>query len=122
MTDHSCPFCSIPRDEIIASNDTAFAIRDIFPVSPGHMLIIPYRHVSSWFESTEEERLDMLRLMDDLQKDLEERKNPSAYNIGINVGEGAGQTVMHVHIHLIPRYPGDVDDPMGGIRAVISPR
>ena len=116
----TCPFCTLPQEAWIASNDLAVAFFDIFPVSPGHALFIPRRHVSSWFEATREEREALLALVDEVKEQLDARQpKPDGYNLGLNVGEVAGQSVMHLHMHLIPRFEGDVDDPRGGIRAVI---
>ncbi|VAW95014.1 HIT family protein [hydrothermal vent metagenome] len=115
-----CPFCEIvnndPLHRIVAQNELAFIVRDGFPVSEGHTLIIPKRHVASFFEITSEERESLFALLDSEKKVLDKELNPDAYNIGINDGVAAGQTVSHLHIHLIPRFRGDVDDPRGGIR------
>jgi len=113
------PFLSLPTDRHVASNALAFAIRDGFPVSPGHTLIVPRRLVASWFEATREEQVAMLELLDAVRAQLDAELHPDGYNIGINVGPAAGQTVMHLHMHLIPRFIGDVPDPRGGIRHVI---
>ena len=91
-------------------------IRDGFPVSEGHTLIIPKRHIASIFEATIEEQVDIFTTLKKAKKQLEKTLNPDGYNIGINDGISAGQTVMHLHIHLIPRYAGDQNDPRGGIR------
>ncbi len=115
----SCPFCSLPPDRQLLANDRAVAVRDGFPVSPGHTLIIPRRHVASFFEVTDEERADLMRLLDAARDALDQQFRPAGYNIGINDGIAAGQTVPHLHIHLIPRYEGDRDDPRGGIRWVL---
>ena len=115
----ACLFCSVPRDEILIDGAIAIARRDTYPVSPGHTLIIPRRHVASFFETTEEERLAMMKLLDQAKAILDEKHKPDGYNIGINGGAAAGQTVMHLHIHLIPRYAGDSSDPRGGVRRVI---
>ncbi len=96
-----------------------FAIRDGFPVAPGHTLIVPRRLVATWFEATREEQVAMLELLDVVKAQLDAELQPDGYNIGINVGPAAGQTVMHLHMHLIPRFNGDVPDPRGGIRHVI---
>jgi diadenosine tetraphosphate (Ap4A) HIT family hydrolase len=114
-----CPFCNLPRERIIHADDLAFVVRDAFPVSPGHMLIIPHRHVASFFEVTESERASLLRLLDEARQALDAELHPHGYNIGINDGDAAGQTVRHLHVHLIPRYRGDVPDPRGGIRWVV---
>jgi diadenosine tetraphosphate (Ap4A) HIT family hydrolase len=115
-----CPFCQIPSERIIAQNEHAFAIRDAFPVSPGHTLIIPKRHVGSFFDATQEEKLDLLALLDEAKAVIDGEYQPASYNIGINDGAAAGQTVPHLHIHLIPRYTDDVEDPRGGVRWVVA--
>lgn len=118
--DNNCPFCKVESErEIIASSLLSVAFYDGFPVSPGHALIIPKRHVSSFFDLSKEELQDLLNLADSVKRILEERYHPDGYNIGINVGEAAGQSIFHVHMHLIPRYQGDVPSPRGGVRGVI---
>ena len=118
--DNNCPFCKVESErEIIASSLLSVAFYDVFPFSPGHALIIPKRHVSSFFDLSKEERQDLLNLADSVKRILEERYHPDGYNIGINVGEAAGQSIFHVHMHLIPRYQGDVPSPRGGVRGVI---
>jgi diadenosine tetraphosphate (Ap4A) HIT family hydrolase len=119
VTTNACPFCSIPPERVVAENDLALVIRDEFPVSPGHALIITRRHVASFFKITDDERSAMLMLLDQEKADIDARWAPSSYNIGINDGAQAGQTVPHLHIHLIPRYPGDRVDPRGGVRWVL---
>ena len=114
-----CPFCQIPTDRITTQNEHAFAIRDAFPVSPGHTLIIPKRHIASFFETTQEEKIALLELLDDVKAVIDGEYQPASYNIGINDGAAAGQTVPHLHIHLIPRYKNDVEDPRGGVRWVL---
>jgi len=94
-------------------------IRDGYPVSPGHTLVIPKRHVGSFFQVTPDERSDLLALLDDAKAQMGLEFKPDGYNIGINDGPAAGQTVPHLHIHLIPRYDGDRADPRGGVRWVI---
>jgi diadenosine tetraphosphate (Ap4A) HIT family hydrolase len=111
----SCPFCTLLSSGIVA-NDYAKAIPDGFPVSPGHTLIIPKRHIGSLFEATEEERAALFDLLGVMREKLLQELNPDGFNIGINDGAAAGQTVMHLHIHLIPRYSGDMPDPRGGVR------
>jgi diadenosine tetraphosphate (Ap4A) HIT family hydrolase len=112
-------FCRIPREQILIDGPLAVAARDSYPVSKGHALIIPRRHVASFFETTDEERLAMLKLLDEVKAALDKELKPDGYNIGINGGAAAGQTVMHLHIHLIPRYAGDRADPRGGVRWII---
>ena len=118
--DNNCPFCKAESErDISASSSLSVAFFDGFPVSPGHALIIPRRHVASFFELTQEEQQDLLNLADRVKRIVEERYHPDGYNIGINVGEAAGQSIFHVHMHLIPRYKGDVPNPRGGVRGVI---
>jgi diadenosine tetraphosphate (Ap4A) HIT family hydrolase len=104
---------------VVQSTELAVAIRDGFPVSPGHTLIIPKRHISSFFEITDAERIDLMSLLAAARVDLDRQFHPAGYNIGINDGAAAGQTVPHLHIHLIPRYSGDQNDPRGGVRWVL---
>jgi len=115
----ACVFCSLPHDRIIDSNELAMTIRDGFPISPGHTLVIPKRHVGSFFEITTEERNALFALLDSAKAALDQAYHPSGYNIGINDGAAAGQTVPHLHIHLIPRFDGDQTDPRGGVRWII---
>lgn len=114
-----CPFCALSRDRIVISDGLSVVIRDSFPVSPGHTLIIPRRHFGSFFDVTAEERASLLQLLDQAQQALASEFHPDGWNIGINDGSAAGQTVPHLHIHLIPRYAGDSADPRGGVRWVI---
>jgi diadenosine tetraphosphate (Ap4A) HIT family hydrolase len=116
---NSCPFCTLPSERIVEENELAVLMLDGYPVSPGHSLVIPKRHVRSFFETTEQERLSILALLDRAKALVHESRHPDGYNIGINDGSAAGQTVPHLHIHLIPRYVGDQDDPRGGVRWVI---
>jgi len=111
-----CPLCTLPLSRIRYANDLAFGVLDGFPVSPGHTLILPRRHVTSFFATTLEERTALLALLDEAKARLDRELRPAGYNIGINDGVAAGQTVRHLHIHLIPRYLGDCPDPRGGIR------
>jgi diadenosine tetraphosphate (Ap4A) HIT family hydrolase len=115
----TCPFCTLPAERIVAADNFALVIRDGFPVSPGHTLIIPRRHVGSFFEVTTEERDALFAHLDNAKAALDKEFAPAGYNIGINEGQAAGQTVMHLHMHLIPRYVGDRPDPRGGVRWVI---
>jgi len=114
-----CPFCKLPPDRIIDSNDFGLVIRDGFPVSPGHTLIIPKRHVGSFFEISKVERDALLLLLDNAKETIGAELQPDGFNIGINDGPSAGQTVPHLHIHLIPRYKNDQADPRGGVRWII---
>ncbi len=112
-----CIFCN--REDAVIENDLAQVIHDGYPVSQGHLLVIPRRHVASWFEATPDERAALFDLVDRAREYLEQRYQPDGFNIGINVGEAAGQSVFHLHIHLIPRYTGDLENPKGGVRGVI---
>lgn len=118
--DNNCPFCKVESErEIIASTSLSIAFFDGYPVSQGHVLIIPRRHVASFFDLAENEQLDMLMLAKRVKDIIDEMYHPDGYNIGVNVGEAAGQSVFHVHMHVIPRYKGDVPNPRGGVRGVI---
>lgn len=111
-----CAFCSLPPERIIDSSPLGMVIRDGFPISPGHTLIIPKRHVGSFFELESKERFELLALLDTAKLVLDKEFSPQGYNIGINDGPAAGQTVLHLHIHLVPRYTNDWADPRGGVR------
>lgn len=115
----SCPFCDPPEDRLFAQDQLAIALWDGYPISPGHALIIPRRHIASWFDATEAEQFALLGLINSAKAIVDQRHQPDGYNIGINIGAVAGQTVFHLHIHLIPRFVGDVDEPRGGVRHVI---
>lgn len=120
---NDCPFCSrIARDEIIVANDLAVAMFDGYPVSPGHTLIVPRRHVADFLAMTQEEQAAVWALMDPARRNIEKEHSPDGYNIGVNIGAAGGQTIAHAHLHVIPRYAGDVEDPRGGIRWVIRAR
>ncbi|MCB9615531.1 MAG: HIT family protein [Sandaracinus sp.] len=115
-------FLSVPRERWVAQNALAFALRDLHPVTEGHTLVIPKRLVVDFFETTDEERLALFALVDEVKRALDATLRPDGYNVGFNAGEAAGQTVFHLHLHVIPRYRGDVEDPRGGIRHVIPGR
>jgi diadenosine tetraphosphate (Ap4A) HIT family hydrolase len=104
---------------MLEANGSAFVVLDSYPVSPGHSLVISRRHVANIFDLTEIEIGDVLRLVRCARRRLDDTLRPAGFNVGVNVGTDAGQTVMHVHVHVIPRYPGDVESPMGGVRGVI---
>ncbi len=114
-----CIFCNLASERIIAENELCFAIRDGFPVSEGHTLIIPKRHVADYFDLTSDEIAAMQAMMKESKCQLDNTLHPDGYNVGVNVNAAAGQTVFHVHMHLIPRYIGDVENPKGGVRGVI---
>jgi diadenosine tetraphosphate (Ap4A) HIT family hydrolase len=117
-SDGKCPFCT-PVREVLMENDHALAVFDGYPVSRGHALVIPKRHVATIFDLDAEEYRGALDLLRELKPYLEKKHRTDAFNVGVNCGETAGQTVDHAHIHLIPRYPGDVANPRGGIRNII---
>lgn len=115
-----CPFCHLDKSrEIIAESPMAYAIFDIFPVCNGHALIIPWRHCSDYFELSLEEQSACWLLINEVKKVVDKQYQPDGYNVGININFSAGQTIPHVHFHLIPRYKGDIIDPRGGVRGVI---
>ncbi|WP_157280060.1 HIT family protein [Orenia marismortui] len=114
-----CIFCNTEELEIILESQFSFAIFDKYPVNKGHLLIIPKRHFSSFFELSKEEMNDIYDLINQGKEKLDKLYSPDGYNIGVNVGETAGQTIMHLHIHIIPRYKGDIENPRGGIRKLM---
>ena len=122
MPEKVCPFCNLPPDRIISESDLVLTIRDAFPVSPGHTLIIPRRHAASVFDLNIMEKAAILGAIEEAKKELDKEFSPAGYNIGVNDGPAAGQTIPHVHIHLIPRYEGDTEDPRGGVRWVFPER
>lgn len=114
-----CPFCNFIQDRIIDQDEYVMVIRDGFPVSEGHTLIIPHRHVGSYFDTTPEERASIEAMLLKHRALLSAEFDVIDFNIGINDGPLAGQTVPHLHVHLIPRREGDMEDPRGGVRYVI---
>ncbi|MEY3172513.1 MAG: hypothetical protein RLZZ436_426, partial [Planctomycetota bacterium] len=118
---HMSPFLLVPPSTWLAANELAFALADGFPVSPGHTLVVTRRLVPTWFDATPAEQSALLTLVSEVRQLLDRtlQPKPDGYNVGFNAGSAAGQTVPHLHIHVIPRYHGDVPDPRGGIRAVI---
>jgi diadenosine tetraphosphate (Ap4A) HIT family hydrolase len=115
----SCPFCDPEPGRIIERAPLALALRDGFPVSTGHSLVVPRRHIASLIDLEPDEARALWALLKDVRSLLDSEHRPDGYNIGINDGTAAGQTVMHLHVHLIPRYHGDRPDPRGGLRWVI---
>ena len=114
----ACELCS--RHEVLLENALAYVRSDNNSLSRGHVLVVPKRHVPSFFDMTAEEQSAVLALLSEIQKSIQKQHSPDGYNIGVNVGKAGGQSRMHVHMHLIPRYAGDVPDPRGGIRCVLS--
>jgi diadenosine tetraphosphate (Ap4A) HIT family hydrolase len=119
--EHGCAFCGMKAERVISENSLAYAVRDLFPATPLHSLIIPKRHVADFFELTGAEGNAVMALLRQTKFDIVSMdKNVEGFNMGVNNGPVAGQTVFHVHIHLIPRRKGDVEDPRGGLRGIIS--
>jgi diadenosine tetraphosphate (Ap4A) HIT family hydrolase len=113
----SCPFCR--TDEALLANSLAYARLDTFPVTPGHVLIIPLRHEPTFFSVSHEELKSIWELVAKAKQLIDHKFQPDGYNLGVNVGPTSGQTIAHAHLHLIPRYRGDVVNPSGGVRGVI---
>jgi len=113
-------FTEIQEDRIIYRNDLFFVIEDAFPVSPGHLLIVSNIIRKDYFELTEQEKIVLASTIAIAKTLIEKKYSPHGYNIGMNCGESAGQTVFHFHCHLIPRYTGDMENPKGGIRHCIK--
>jgi len=113
-----CVFCD--AKDTVMENELAFAIFDSHPVSRGHTLVIPKRHYQSIFDSTTEELLAIFSLLKGTKEYLDGEYNPDGYNVGVNTGRAAGQSIMHAHVHVIPRYSGDHERPKGGVRGVIK--
>jgi diadenosine tetraphosphate (Ap4A) HIT family hydrolase len=118
MPTTDCPFCAIDPRRILAESDLALTLRDGFPVSPGHTLVIPRRHCADLFDATPEELAALWQALRVAADGLVREHGADGFNLGVNVGAAAGQTVMHLHVHLIPRYAGDQADPRGGIRRI----
>ena len=117
---NDCVFCNLDESRIEIENDLALSFKDLYPVTNGHTLVIPKRKVQSFFDLTEEETAAMFELLYLQKEDLKNKDSSiTGFNIGVNDGEDAGQTIMHCHIHLIPRRSGDMEDPRGGVRGVI---
>ncbi len=116
-----CLFCRKYQEkkDVVFENDTVYVLNDAFPVTKGHVLIIPKRHLTDYFAISEKEVLDIDKAIKVMKSRLDREYHPNGYNVGINNGEAAGQTIMHVHVHLIPRYLGDCENPRGGVRGVI---
>ena len=113
-----CELCTVT--DVVLQNALAYVRYDNHALSRGHVLVVPKRHVASFFDMSTDEQIAVLQLLGQAQRHLQLTFSPDGYNIGVNVGAVAGQSRMHVHVHLIPRYVGDVPDPSGGIRCVLS--
>jgi diadenosine tetraphosphate (Ap4A) HIT family hydrolase len=117
---NTCPFCRVEPGRVAWSSPLVLALWDAFPVSNGHSLVVPRRHAASWQALTPDEKSALIVGVDAVRAEIDARYRPHGYNIGCNDGVAAGQTVMHVHLHVIPRYQGDVKDPRGGVRWVLG--
>jgi len=120
MSEPACELCK--PDMILFEDEHAYARFDNNSLAPGHVLVVPRRHVASFFDMTWEEKTCVLALLDRAKAHIETEFRPDGYNIGVNIGRAAGQSRLHVHVHLIPRHSGDVADPRGGIRCVLANR
>lgn len=116
MDQPDCPFCHLEKNRVRAESEFALAFLDGFPITPGHTLVIPKRHVASLFELSEDEQAAVWRLVVQMRANLDSEIQPDGFNLGLNDGTAAGQTVMHAHVHIIPRRKGDTADPRGGVR------
>ena len=120
---HVCPFCDfVQNGHPVAEQGTFVAKHDSYPVSRGHTLLIPKRHVETFFALNEDELKDFFDLLLEIRQMIEHEFGPDGFNVGVNIGAAAGQTIAHLHIHVIPRYVGDVGNPRGGVRGVIPGR
>jgi diadenosine tetraphosphate (Ap4A) HIT family hydrolase len=124
VCDAACPFCDLAPDRVTRASAHAHAraLADAYPVTDGHTLVVPIRHVASLFDLSADELADVWRLVGEVRAALAASHGVNAFNIGVNDGEAAGQTVGHAHVHVIPRRRGDVPDPRGGVRWVIPDR
>jgi superfamily II DNA or RNA helicase/diadenosine tetraphosphate (Ap4A) HIT family hydrolase len=118
----SCPFCAPGPDRTFHTGPLTLGLWDVFPVSPGHALLVTKRHIASWFDATSHEQAELIAAVGIARAQIERSHDPHGFNVGINIGESAGQTIPHLHVHVIPRYRGDVADPRGGVRFVIPGR
>lgn len=114
-----CPFCMSEGKKVVCETDAALAVYCAFPVSRGHTLVVPRKHVTSIFDLSESEQADIWRLVASTRGLLHAKFTPDGFNVGVNDGRAAGQTIEHGHIHVIPRFFGDIDDPRGGVRWVL---
>ena len=118
----SCPFCTPDRGRLFHESELVLGLWDGYPVAPGHALLVPKRHVGTWFDASAEEQRELVQGIDFAHAAILECHRPDGFNVGMNLGAAAGQTVPHLHLHVIPRYVGDVEDPRGGVRWVVPAR
>ncbi|BAD85828.1 probable bis(5'-adenosyl)-triphosphatase, HIT family [Thermococcus kodakarensis KOD1] len=114
-----CPFCSPKRENLLYEDELIRVILDEYPANRGHVLVVPRRHIEAWEELDEKEKIALMQGVDLSMKALKQTLNPDGFNVGINLGEAAGQTVSHIHIHVIPRWKGDCNRPRGGVRKAV---
>ncbi|WKZ11956.1 MAG: HIT family protein [Gammaproteobacteria bacterium] len=119
MSVEACPFCQPDERRVFFRSDLVLGLWDGFPVSRGHALLVTRRHVANWFEATTDEQQALTSAIAEVKREIEKTHRPDGYNVGFNAGEAAGQTVFHLHVHVIPRYAGDTPEPRGGVRGVI---
>ena len=117
--ERDCPFCSLPRDRVFHEGPVVVGLWDGYPVTDHHALLVPRRHVATWFDATDDERAALVAAIDVAKTEIERHRSVDGYNVGFNAGTAAGQTVPHLHVHVIPRSHGDMPDPTGGVRNVI---
>jgi superfamily II DNA or RNA helicase/diadenosine tetraphosphate (Ap4A) HIT family hydrolase len=122
VTSRDCPFCEPDPERVFYRGSRVLGLWDAFPVSEGHALLVPQRHIPTWFDTSREEQVELTQSLTVAREAILARHSPDGFNIGINIGEAGGQTVSHLHVHLIPRYRGDVEDPRGGVRHVLPSR
>jgi diadenosine tetraphosphate (Ap4A) HIT family hydrolase len=122
MAESPCPFCPPPEERVFYEDDLILGLWDGFPINPGHALLVPRRHVATWEEATSEEQRSLTTAVVIAQQEIRKNHRPDGFNVGMNLGPAAGQTVPHLHLHVIPRYLGDVPDPRGGVRWVVPDR
>ena len=122
MSVRECPFCQPAADRVFHKGEFILGLWDGFPVSPGHALLVPRRHVATWEDASPEERNALSESIVHAQAEIRKSHQPDGFNIGLNQGLAGGQTVPHLHLHVIPRYAGDVADPRGGVRWVVPER
>ncbi|AFK22389.1 HIT family protein [Pyrococcus sp. ST04] len=114
-----CPFCEPRKDSIVYEGELVRILIDNYPASRGHLLVVPKRHVTSPWKLSDEEKLELMKGVELAMRILKKAFNPDGFNVGINIGEAAGQTVKHLHVHVIPRYFGDSNFPRGGVRKAV---
>ncbi len=117
-----CPFCRADEDSRFFNSELVKGVWDTYPLNPGHALLVPHRHIARWFDATTAEQTALAAAIEQAKTAIEEKYAPQGFNIGFNDRKAAGQSVPHLHVHVIPRYEGDVPDPRGGIRNIIPAR